>query len=299
VNPFDIPRNAQGYDLDAARASYKKHGIVVLKTLFSADMQQELRTAVLGELAAATRVRDKVLKFDQYPRADFLVGDVLTLRSLDSFQYIFFRPEVMEVCRALLDTPDLVYWGDSNIQFGEAARGFHKDNVDRNDGTQADWAGPYDLVRCGFYFQDHAAHSGGLKVRLGSHNIPNHLQGKRHDVASEFGDLVIWNMRLTHSGNTKKMWALPGVSLHPRVEEKVPAWLCRPEALRRIGAFCSVGKPGQQLDRYIQRMNEREDCKPYFRFARNASEAAELVGRYGLSFNKPNSIYGELDPAST
>ena len=295
MNPFEIRRSEGRYDVATARELFAKFGVVLLKQFLPAHTQETLRAILEDELRGAA-ARGSVLKLDQYPKADFPFGDILSLRGLDRFNHIFFDREVIELAMALLDTGELVYWGDSNMQFGEAARGFHKDNVDRLNPDGLDWQGSYDLIRCAFYLQDHSKHSGGLKIRLASHNIPNHLQGKICDIASEYGDLLLWNMRLTHSGNTRKLRLPFDVPLHPRLEQIVPLSLCRPEALRRIGTFCSIGKAGPQLDRYIARMNEREkDYKPYLQHARRESEAAELARRYGVSLRLPAPYYGQLD----
>jgi hypothetical protein len=198
--------------------------------------------------------------------------------------------------RALLEVDAPLYYGDSSVQYGEAARGFHKDNVDRYDGSKDDWQGEYPLIRCGFYCQDHGEYSGGLKVRVGSHNIATHLKGQMLDVASRFGDLVMWNMRLTHSGNNKRTRIFPRIPLHPRLEAVWPELLSRPEECRRIAAFSSFGAPGTKLDRFIASLNAREELyKPFFQRARNLTQTVPLLSRYGVAFRQPNDYYGELD----
>ena len=116
------------------------------------------------------------------------------------------------------------------------------------------------------------------------------------DIPSGFGDMVIWSMRLTHSGNNRRLRGLPGVPLHPRLEAVLPAWTTLPEQQRRISAFCGFGRPGSQADCYIQNMNRRDaDYRRYFQHARRAEQAAPLLASYGVTFVKPNEHYGELD----
>jgi hypothetical protein len=276
-------------------ARFRRHGIVVLKGLLTPDLREPMREIAEKQLERA-RAIDGVLRFPEFPRADFLKGDILAVRQLAATKHIFFQPELLESVRVVLGSRELVYWGDSSIQFGEAARGFHKDNVERADGSHDDWQGDYGLVRCGFYFQDHAGHSGGLKVRLSSHNIADHRTGKIADMATTFGDVVIWSMRLTHSGNNRKLRAFPRLALHPRLEAAAPPWLLLPEQQRRISAFCAFARPGTHADRYIANMNARDaDYRPYFQHARKPADAAQLLSSYGVSFVRPNSYYGELD----
>ncbi len=295
MQPFEVTRQDGRYRLDDALERFRAYGIIVLKDFLPSGTQTELRGALEDKLATA-RAAGAVAKPPLYPLADFLLGDVLAIRELEEYDFIFLRPELLGVLRGLLQSEELLYFGDSSVQYGEAARGFHKDNVDRYNGDRDDWKGEYRLIRCGFYCQDHVNHSGGLKVRLASHNIPTHRRGRIVDVRTRYGDLALWNMRLTHSGNNRRLKMLPRVSLHPRLEMICPSALIRAEQQRRIGAFWSFGAAGSHLDRYIENMNVREaDYKPYFQRARKPAEAVRLLARSGVSFRRPNNYYGELD----
>jgi len=290
-----VERIAGEYPLDAARERFRKHGLIVLRELLPGNSKEDLRSLLESKLYDAARASG-VTKNALYPDADFLLGDVLAIRQLEKYDYIFFRDELLRVLRALLNVESPVYYGDSSVQFGEGARGFHKDNVDRYDGTREDWQGEYGLIRCGFYCQDHSAHSGGLKVRVASHDIPTHRKGQMLDVACRYGDLVLWNMRLTHSGNNKRARLFPGIAMHPRLEEVWPDALAIPEEHRRIGAFCSFAAPGPKLDRFITNLRAREDSyKPYLQRARKAKEAGPMLDRKGVTFRQPTDYYGELD----
>jgi len=295
MKSIEVRRENGKYPLDLVRQAIQTYGIVVLKGLLPKETRAPLRQILESKVGEGRR-QAAVLKQTEFPKADFLLGDILAIRELEPYRCIFFQAEVLEVIAAILETPELVYWGDSSIQFGEAARGFHKDNTNRNDGAHDDWTRNYELVRCGFYFQDHVEHSGGLKVRLRSHDIPNHLDGRMADIPAEYGDFVIWNMRLTHSGNNKRLRLPVKLPLHPRLEEVLPTFMAAPEQARRIAAFCSFGKAGTHLDSYIDKMNAREkDYKPYMQFARKSAEAQHMLSQWGVRFRQPNSYYGEFD----
>lgn len=295
MTDLDVHAHNGSYDAEEVTERFRTYGIVVLKAVLPPETRDDIR-AILERRLTEARQTDGILKFPEFPAADFLIGDVLAVRELEKYNYLFFQPELLRILKVLLQTPELLYFGDSSVQFGEAARGFHKDNVDRYDGTRDDWAGDYGLIRCAFYCQDHVNHSGGLKVRLRSHNVPTHRWGQRFDVRSQYGDVVLWSMRLTHSGNTRKLRGLRSFSLHPRLEEYCPSWLTAPEQMRRVSAFCAFGRPGSHTDRYLANMNVREkDYKVYFQRARRAQEAQSLLGRYGVGFRQPNDYYGQLD----
>jgi len=295
MKAIEVRRMSGSYLLQDIVERFQTYGIVVLKEYLPPGSRDDLRSLLETELEDA-KSRQGALSFPAYPSADFLLGDILSIRGLEDISHIFFRADLLNAVRAILGTEQVRYWGDSSVQFGEGGRGFHKDNVGRQDASHKDWQGDYGIVRCGFYFQDHVGHSGGLKVRMASHTIANHRDGKICDISSAYGDLVVWNMRLTHSGNNRKLRGLPHLALHPRLEAIAPAWLTLPEERRRISAFCAFARPGSHLDSYIQNMNAREaDYKPYFQRSRRPNETVDLLRRYGVTFSRPNDYYGELD----
>jgi hypothetical protein len=292
---LEVERQGGVYPADAVREVFRRYGVVVLRRFMPEHTRDDLRNLLEKTLADADR-RGAVLRLPIYPKADYLLGDLLSIRELERYDFIFLKPELLELLRALLGSRDLLYFGDSSVQFGEAGRGFHKDNVDRYDGAKDDWQSDYGLIRCAFYMQDHVTHSGGLKVRLASHNIPTHTKGKMADVASRYGDLVLWSMRLTHSGNNKKVRFPPSIVLHPRLEMMLPAALTAPEQLRRISAFCAFGRQGSHADLYIDNLDVRAaDYKAYLQRARKRDEAERILARVGVSLKMPHAYYGELD----
>lgn len=289
---YEFFRKNGQYDADAIASAYQKHGLIILKNFFSESETKNAR-ATLESYIQYKISNGEFLKFSEYQNADFILGDILSIDRLRNFDFIFFKNELTKILKLCLNDDRLVYWGDSSTQAGEAARGFHKDNVGRYDASHNDWCGDYGLIRCGFYLQDHKSHSGGLKVRKSSHNIPNYKIGKSIDVKSEAGDLLFWSMRMTHSGNAKQFAWLPNFSLHPRVEGILPSWAARPEEMRRISCFCAFGRPGTHLDNYIKNMNRREiDYRPYFEHSLPQKFALEACQNAGVIFQEPNDYYG-------
>lgn len=309
MREYEVCRSGAGYPIDEAREKFKELGLIVLKRYLDGDTQDPIRS-VLTEKLDAARGRGAVRLFPEYPQAEFLLGDILSVRGLEKYDYIFFKPELVALLKALLNSSDLVYYGDSSTQFGAAARGFHKDNVDRGNANPVDWAGDYSLIRCAFYCEDHSRHSGGLKVRLRSHELENtrsrsdrdkisHHAGKAIDVSSEYGDLVMWNMRLTHSGNFLKLKGFPGLCLHPRFEGILPAALAVKEPMRRYFMSCSLARPGGQLERYIENMLRRvRDYRAYLERARHPAESREILAPRGVTFRQPCDYYARLDTSA-
>jgi hypothetical protein len=108
---------------------------------------------------------------------------------------------LVAVARKLLGTDELIYTGDSSFTINNTAKGWHKDNADRIDPEAPDWDSRYTQLRFGIYCQDHSEHTGGLNLRVGSHDIPNNVDGDCLYVKTKPGDLAVWSMRITHSGN--------------------------------------------------------------------------------------------------
>lgn len=303
---FEIRRVNGRYSPDEIRARFDQYGLIVLKEYIPASARQSLRDALTGKLERS-RSRGDVLKIADYPAADFLLGDILAIRELEAHDYVFFKPELVDVIKTVLHTEELVYYGDSSTQFDHAARGFHKDNTERYDANAQDWIGDYGIVRAAFYCEDHSRHSGGLKVRLSSHTLDrcrstfdrNKISvhaGKAVDVASEFGDLVLWTMRLTHSGNFRKLRFMPSLCLHPRLEQLLPDGWALPEEQRRYFMSCAFARPGVHLDHYIAKFTKRDsDVRRYLERARRPSEAEPLLAARGVTLRKPADYLGSQD----
>ena len=306
MQEFEVHRRDGSYQPGEIDTAFRRFGLVVLKAYLAPHTRHDIRDILTDQLETC-RTRDGVLKLPQYPAADFLLGDILSIRKLSKYDYVFFSRELLEIARGILRSPELVYYGDSSTQFDAAARGFHKDNVERKDAKTADWEGDYGIIRCAFYCEDHSRHSGGLKVRLSSHNLEatrsrsspdliSHNAGRAVDVRSEYGDLVIWTMRLTHSGNFRKLRFLPQVCLHPRIEMLLPDALALKEEMRRYFMSCAFARPGVHLDHYVANMTRRDaDYRPYLERARNAPEAEAFLATRNVILRQPADYYGRLD----
>ena len=306
MQKFEVRRTAGIYPLAEAKQKFDEFGIIVLKQFMATQTRDDIRDILTRKLERS-RSNGAVLKLPQYPKADFLLGDILANRDLAKYDYVFFKNEVVDLLKHLLHSKELVYYGDSSTQFDAAVRGFHKDHVERYNANTDDWVGDYGIIRCAFYCEDHSKYSGGLKVRLASQNVENcrsssdtnkisiHM-GKAVDVKSEYGDLVMWSMRLTHSGNYRKLKFFPGLCLHPRIEMMLPDFLAAPEQMRRYFMSCAFARPGSHLEHYIKNMLRRDDdYRQYLERARNPLEVQGFLEERGLTFRKPCDYYAQLD----
>jgi len=275
--------------------SFRVRGYVIFRGVFTKEEVLELRKRV--GLLRTRELEDgrNILREPEYPGVLNILGDLLGKEEFREFDYLTLHPRIVDVAHQLLGG-DLVYSGDSAVQIGQGGRGFHKDNVTKYDPAGADWHGDYPLVRIGIYLQDHERYSGGLKVRVGSHLRASHRSGSAVNIPSAAGDIVAWNLRITHSANAVRMKGFPNLCLHPRIERILPPWLRVPEERERMVFFCTYGLAGDHLKRFMEDQAQREDCREFFKRSCVNGELLELARRRGVRFCAPIPDYGSLHP---
>lgn len=277
-------------DTDAER--FWKDGYLLVKRVFSTT-----------EIEAARQNIEEILRTEGgRAAADAVVGerDLLSYPGLARWVY---DERVLHVVKQVLGAEEPIYFGDSSFQTGRGDRGWHKDNRhgDRFDHSGLDWNGRYPLVRVGIYLQDHAHHSGGLGIRVGSHRpfwaaqapLPSSVRkratsmhGRPILVDSEPGDLVIWNLRTTHTGNSVRLKPLPRLKLSARNEARIPSWLRIEEERKRAAMFATFAAKSAHLDRYVDYLKTRAYAKDLWQKARVTDEVREAAGKNGLTVMK-------------
>ena len=180
---------------------------------------------------------------------------------------------IIDVARQVLGG-EPVYFGDSSANRNDEAAPvgtFHKDNTDRHDKDAPDWRGDYPVVRFGVYLQDHKKQGGGLLLRAGSHNnlfrnrkveviheeVVDWFTGKTRYVFSEPGDLVVWNLRLTHAGMGRFLRGPIKRPITERTQRIIPRFLHSTVAQARYSMFASFGREGESFERYLTYLKTR------------------------------------------
>ena len=139
------------------------------------------------------------------------------------------------------------------------------------------------IYNTGLYLQSHNNLSGGLKVRPKSHkkicledlnfllklkrvfyfllNKPKNisffqiirtlLPYKSINISIDAGDLIIWDIRLHHSGNAKKLKFFPNISLSTYLENLIPSFLTNLNKQNRYAIFTVYIGDSEYKDRYI------------------------------------------------
>ena len=232
-------------ELESIRRDYLRDGFAIVKSLFTAD--------------EISNFREKIASMPNRQ------GDILSHKILHP---ILLDDRVIRTVKAALND-DIIYFGDSVIRYEmtENTRGFHQD-------SQQDYEDPqltdYTVLRIGIYMQDHKYHSGGLKVRRGSHrhifpsriNLKRFLSGKYRlsglrlgrsmNLEIEPGDLVLWNLRTWHSGYAVRLKWFPSLSLNPVLERKISDSMAIPDIRPRTVLFASFGAASPTFESYLR-----------------------------------------------
>jgi hypothetical protein len=225
---------------------FRDEGYVVKRSVFSVGEIETFRARVFDQFDVDEKLgltHESVTSFTDLRLAK---GCLLSKKNL--FE-ILLDPRIIKFAQELLESEKVIYWGDSSYQIGTGARSFHRDSVHKVDFDGPDWKIPYSLIRIGLYLQDHSKHSGGLKVKPGTHV---RADGSAVFVDTKPGDLVAWNLRLLHSGNAVKLKWFPFVSInYPRFENRVPSFLKKEQERERLSMFMTFSSESMHLYRYI------------------------------------------------
>ena len=105
---------------------------------------------------------------------------------------------------------------------------------------------------------------------------------------------LLSSMRLTHSGNYKKLRLANNIHLHPRFESFLPTVLFAPEERVRYSCFCAFGRSSETLDSYLANLQKRrKDYGPYLKKSLPEEQARAVLRSLDIQFVNPDpEIYG-------
>ncbi|EWT01587.1 hypothetical protein N865_09900 [Intrasporangium oryzae NRRL B-24470] len=192
---------------------------------------------------------------------------------------------MVAVAKKLLGVDRVLYGGDSSATINGVIRAWHKDNTDREDSEAPDWDDRYTQLRFGIYLQDHTQHTGGLNLKLGSHDRCDLSSGETIYVKNEPGDLLVWSMRMTHSGAGTLLKDPTARFPEPKEWNAFPAEQIAPAHDERMAVFVHLGADDKHGRRYLDYLKTRTYMVGAWRKAPftpeiiQALEAADIVVR--------------------
>jgi hypothetical protein len=200
----------------------------------------------------------------------------------------------VKIAQQILGEDKIWYTGDSAFTVNGVQRGFHKDNADRVDPNAPDWNGRYTILRFGMYLQDHYRHTGGLNLRHQSHNTPDLSVGNNVYVRTRPGDVAVWSLRTTHSGNGTLLKFPKSKAPLPHEHSKYPKWLVAGKDGDRIALFAALGLDDAHMARYVEYLKTRKYMCDIWRKSRYDEAALSAAEQAGLSVrNVPAEIDGD------
>ena len=139
-------------------------------------------------------------------------GDLLSYPNLAPF---ILNSILLSSLRKIIGSKP-VYFGDSGALIGPRPRGLHRD-LKHQDALSMHGL----VLRVGLYISPQGKKSGGLKiVPRTQHKKNSYLRNFffSRNIVMEIGDLLIWDLRLFHSGSALMPFGL-NFSLHPTIED--------------------------------------------------------------------------------
>jgi len=172
--------------------------------------------------------------------------------------FIFAHPRILTVLKQVLGETDVVFTGHCDIHMNMLS-GWHKDSGETVPGGY--FTGPYmtssdcRVFKVAIYLQD-TGRRDGFTARLGSHRETDLSVGNEISVQSLVGDIVVFDVRITHTGQLPDPFekGLKGLSLafnRGQRDRQDKAWICRVKALYwkligrrdRLSVFFTYGAP--------------------------------------------------------
>src|SRR4051812_48978688 len=203
--------------------------------------------------------------------------------------------KLVDIAREILGKDEIVYAGDSSFTINSSQHGYHKDNADRTDPKAPDWQSRYTILRFGVYLQDHYTHTGGLNLRVGSHNTVSLTEGKNIYVRTRVGDVAVWSLRTSHSGNGTLLSFPRWIHPDPALDGKYPKWWrsAKPDG-DRIAVFAALGLDDAHHDRYVEYLKTRTYIVDMWRRSPYDDETLAKADKIGLKVRDlPREIAGD------
>lgn len=265
------------------KAGFDKDGYTLIKSVFTPEEIENIRKLVYEQFELDTK-NGLTFQLPHLPtKARYANGDIL---SKEKLRHILLDDRILAIVKKVLGSDDIIYFGDSSYQIGKGLRGFHRDSIDRTDLNGPDWQGDdYSLLRVGIYLQDHKNHSGGVKMKKGTHK---NADGEVVFVDNEIGDVGVWSYKTIHSGNAVRFKWFPKLSINRATREGlIPAFLRKPEQKERIAIFMAFSLKTKHLDRYIKEFSlTREDMLKHLKASKYNEEALESAKKKNVTVMK-------------
>jgi hypothetical protein len=168
-----------------------RDGYSVIRELLSGEEIGRLREAAAQYFATKPHARSNLGR--NLPDA---------ARFMPSIHWLYEHPNIVAAMRAALGSNHIVFTRHCDVHLNRLS-GWHKDS---NGYFTGDFFADAKLGVCkiGLYLEDHRER-GGLMVRPATHHTPSLTQGTARHLETRAGDAIIFDVRLTHSGQQARL----------------------------------------------------------------------------------------------
>lgn len=284
-------------DVDANK--FWEDGYLLIKSVFSRDEVKNLKEKIIK---AERNTKDLEYTSAQKPKPDLL--------SLDLFVDYLLDDRILSIAKKILGG-DPVYFGDSSYAIRKKSHGigeYHTDNADRST-NGSDWSGKYPIIRFAIYLQDHKKNGGGPLINKKSHKkiITNSrlralnqevfgwLNGNSTYVASEIGDIALWNLRTTHAGTGQYFKYFFNKPVSARLAKIVPKILYSKSIEDRYYITSTFGLEGNHLNNYLKYLKTRNYKIEQWKIDNHKSSDIQKIKDKGIKYyNMKKEVLNDL-----
>lgn len=231
---------------DEMRKALDEDGIFVVRNALSQDEIGKLRDVLLTHFSRCSQF--------------YSLGQTQSNAAVKvpEISFIFAHPKILKVFKQVLGESDVVFTGHCDMHMN-ALSGWHKDSGETVPGGY--FTGPYmtstdcRVFKVAIYLQD-AGQRDSFTARLGSHRETDLTTGSEVSVRSRTGDIVVFDVRLSHVGQLPDPVekGLKGLSLalnRGQRDKEDPKWVSRAKERYwklvgrrdRLSVFFTFGAP--------------------------------------------------------
>ena len=240
-----------------AREKIEQDGYVVFRQVLTATELGRLRDTLTRHFEQHYEIEGLGL---HQPNAAFAIPEL---------DWLIAHPAILDSFREVLGGDRLVFTGNCDAHMNMLSW-WHKDTSEsRGSCFRGDYGSPDCRVyRAGIYLQDHLTGQ-GLSVRRGSHYTRSLTEGPVETVATRAGDLILFDIRLTHAGQMADPIETLLLRLGRRLrrEREVAAIKARYQAFlgkpKKLSVFFTYGVPGSYTDEYLHFEYLAKQASPY------------------------------------
>lgn len=171
--------------MNKAKNDFERDGYLIIPNLLTQDQIDALRESLYKHFNQAYELEGLG---KHQPNAAVEVPAI---------SWIFGLPSIVSVFRQLFGQDELIFTGNCDAHMNMLSK-WHKDTFGCFS-EECFKRQNFKIYRAGIYLQDHVIKA-GLTVKTASHRSGSLTEGKSETLSTRAGDVVFFDMRLTHAG---------------------------------------------------------------------------------------------------